>query len=106
MTVTESSTSPTLAAPEEPSQVRTTLRTTLLGGADWRSEFGDDLAVGAVFWSSWEAELRAGGLDRTTFDEIVRGYQREIWFWVLGDRIWEQVAEGLAGRVIRRLPAS
>ena len=106
MTVTESSTSPTLVAPEEPAELRATLRKTLLGGADWRSEFGDDLAVGAVFWSAWEPELQARGLDRPTFDEIVRGYQREIWFWVLGDRIWEQVAEGLAGRVIRRLPAS
>ena len=35
---------------------------------------------------------------------IVAGYDRELWLWLLGERTWAQCADGLAGRVRRRLP--
>jgi hypothetical protein len=44
-------------------------------------------------------------MDRDRFGEIVAGYRRELWLWVMGERTWAQAAGGLLGRVQRRLPA-
>jgi hypothetical protein len=44
-------------------------------------------------------------MDRDRFQEIVTGYRRELWLWVMGERTWSQCAGGLLGRVQRRLPA-
>jgi hypothetical protein len=55
-------------------------------------------------WEAWGPELERGGLDRSRFGEIVTGYGRELWLWVMGERTWSQCASGLAGRVRRRLP--
>jgi len=44
-------------------------------------------------------------MDRDRFQEIIIGYRRELWLWVMGERTWAQCASGLLGRVQRRLPA-
>ena len=95
-----------LEMPPEPTALRLTLRDALLGGADWVALFGEDLGLGDTLWASWGSALEAAGLSRTAFVAVVAGYRRELWFWLLGDRIWAQVATGLAGRMARRLPES
>lgn len=106
MTVTDLA-SPALVAlpvPVEPVELRRRLRTALLDGAAWEERFGFELGVGDALWSAWGAALSDQGLTREQFAAVVRGYRRELWFWVLGDRIWAQVATGLAGRLVRRVP--
>lgn len=93
-----------LEAPPEPGALRDAMREELLGGADWEGRYGPGLGVGAVLWEAWAPLLAAQGMDEEAFSAVVRGYRREVWFWVLGDRSWQQVTGGLAGRAVRRLP--
>ena len=95
-----------LELPPEPAARRAELRDALLGGASWTEQFGEDLGIGDELWSAWGQTLEAAGMERATFDAVVAGYRREVWFWLLGDRVWEQVASGLGGRLARRLPTS
>ncbi|HZU80240.1 MAG TPA: hypothetical protein VE991_10025 [Acidimicrobiales bacterium] len=96
----------TLPVPAEPVARREELRAELLAGADWEGAFGPELGVGDVLWDAWGDALRTAGLAREAFAAVVQGYRREIWFWILGDRVWDQVATGLAGRLQRRLPSA
>lgn len=104
MTVVEPAPGPSLALPDEPAELRVQLRDTVLGGADWTESFGEDLGVGDFLWEQWGPVLEPAGMDRAAFASVVAGYRRELWYWLLGDRIWPQVATGLAGRLLRRLP--
>jgi hypothetical protein len=95
---------PALEVPAEPAELRATIAREVLGGADWEERFGAGLGVGDALWTSWGRVLEASGMDRASFEAVVRAYRRELWFWVLGERLWEQAASGLAGRLVRRLP--
>jgi hypothetical protein len=44
----------------------------------------------------------ATGLD---VECVCRGYERELWLWLVGERTWVQCASGLEGRLLRRLRA-
>lgn len=103
-TAVEPPTSLTLEVPPEPAELRAELRQALLGGAEWTERFGADLGIGAYFWEQWGGVLEPAGMRRAVFTEVVAGYRRELWYWLLGDRIWTQTASGLAGRLVRRLP--
>jgi len=95
-----------LEIPPEPAALRVTLRDAVLGGADWSAQFGDELGLGDTLWASWGSALGSAGMERPEFAAVIAGYRRELWFWLLGDRIWSQVATGLAGRLVRRLPSA
>ena len=96
---------PSLEFPEEPEALRVGLRDALLAGGDWREGFSDDICIGVLLWSRWQPALEPAGCSREEFVDIVVADRRELWLWLLGDRRWEQYVSGLAGRVIRRLPA-
>jgi len=69
------------------------------------SSFDDVLAgpdgVAAWLWSRWRS-LGAGGFTEDDLVEVVRGYGREIWLWLAGERTWAHCCSGLIGRVNRR----
>jgi hypothetical protein len=96
---------PLLEFPEEPQALRDGLRDALLAGGDWRLGFSDDICIGVWLWSRWQPVLEPAGCTREDFVEIVKSTRRELWLWLLGNRRWEQYITGLAGRVVRRLPA-
>jgi hypothetical protein len=93
-----------LEVPGEPAALRVTMHEAVEGGQGWDEAFGDGAGVGAMLWGRWGAALEQAGVGRAQFDAVVRGYRRELWFWFLGERTWQQAAEGLAGRLRRRLP--
>jgi len=97
---------PALVVPPEPVELRDAMHEAVVAGEDWDGAFGGGLAVGALLWDRWGSALETTGLDRSEFDAIVGGYQRELWFWFVGERTWRQAVEGLAGRVQRRLPTA
>ncbi len=92
-----------LELPAEPAELGARIRREVLGGADWQERFGDGLGVGELLWRSWAPALEPAGMAWGDFGAHVRAYRRELWFWVLGERRWEQAAGGLAGRLLRRL---
>jgi hypothetical protein len=94
-----------LERPEEPADMRVALRDALLGGANWRDGFADDVCLGLWLWQQWRPALEPVGMDREAFIDVVVGFGREAWLWLMGERLWDQFLDGLAGRVARRLPA-
>jgi hypothetical protein len=60
--------------------------------------------IAGPLWESWRATLEPRGLAWPQFVQIVTGYGNELRLWVVGERTWEHCVEGLAGRVVRRLP--
>lgn len=61
--------------------------------------------IAAWLWDRWRV-LERHGMDRPAFVDVVSGYRREIWLWLMGERTWAQCCSGLAGRTERRLPPS
>jgi hypothetical protein len=90
---------------DEPVDIRIGLRQALLEGADWREDFSTDISIGIFLWERWRPALEPAGMDREAFLDVATGYGREIWLWLMGERQWEELISGLAGRVNRRLPA-
>jgi hypothetical protein len=93
-----------LELPDEPLDIRRGLRDVLLQGADWREGFSNDICIGVWLWERWRPVLEPQGMDREAFIDVVIAYGRELWLWLMGERLWEQCVSGLAGRVARRLP--
>jgi hypothetical protein len=90
---------------DEPVEMRIGLRQALLDGADWREGFSNDICIGVLLWERWRPALEPAGMDREAFIDVVIGYGRELWLWLMGERQWAEFNDGLAGRVNRRLPA-
>jgi hypothetical protein len=105
MSVVEPAEGLRLDHPEEPVEMRDALRDALLAGADWREGFSDDVCVGVWLWERWRPALEPVGMDREAFVDVIISYRREVWLWLMGERMWDQCVSGLAGRVARRLPA-
>jgi hypothetical protein len=94
-----------LTRPEEPLELRSRLRQMAFESAqDGPSVHQRN--IGEWLWECWRASLEPARMDRETFFDVVDGYRRELWFWLVGDRGWDQMLSGLAGRVSRRLPSS
>jgi hypothetical protein len=95
-----------LEVPPEPTEMRDWMRSTILSGGDPRKDFTNDVCFGVWIWERWRAALEPAGFDREAFVDVIESYGREIWLWIIGERLWAQCIEGLAGRVARRLPAT
>ena len=100
------SAAPDLPLPEEPVELRRRTRALVEQDPERGAAVLDDGAFLAdPLWARWGPALEPAGLDRARFGQIVAGYRRELWLWVMGERTWAQSAGGLLGRVRRRLPA-
>jgi hypothetical protein len=97
---------PRLELPEEPLDLKAGLLDAVLNGQNWRDGFSDDICIGIWLWSRWQPALEPNGLSREDFVDQVIGDKRELWLWLMGERQWIQFLSGLAGRIIRRLPAT
>jgi hypothetical protein len=93
-----------LVLPDEPVELGEGLRDALLDGRDWREGFSDDNSVGVWLWNLWQPTLEPIGFGREEFVATVIDTQRELWLWLIGDRLWNQYVTGLAGRIGRRVP--
>ena len=65
----------------------------------------DAAFVSDLLWEEWGTDLEGAGMDYGRFLEISRAYAGEFRLWVVGERPWNHCAAGLAGRLLRRLPA-
>jgi hypothetical protein len=90
-----------LEYPPEPQELREQLRDAALDDEKSKGSAFEG-CFGLWLWERWRPALEPAGLPREDFVETVAGYRREIWYWLLGDRSWDQLVTGLSGRVSRR----
>jgi hypothetical protein len=96
-----------LRLPEEPSELRAqTRRLVEESPCDGRGVIRDGEFLAAPLWEEWSDALSECGMDYDSFVEVTRGYADEVRLWVVGERVWEHCASGLAGRAARRVPAA
>ncbi len=91
-----------LHLPDEPAGRREDWRAAVLAGTDLADVVGGDDGIASWLWARWST-LAAHGMAEPAFSAVVVDYQRELWLWLTGDRLWEQCCAGLIGRVGRRL---
>jgi hypothetical protein len=95
-----------LSLPEEPTELRVETRSLLEEAPEEGSRLVKDATfVANPLWEEWGEVLQGAGMDYNRFLQIARGYAGELRLWVVGERLWDHCAAGLAGRVRRRLPA-
>ncbi len=95
-----------LPVPDEPEDLKTETRALLEESPEEGSRVvADATFVADLLWERWGEDLQGAGTDYDRFLEISRGYAAEFRLWVVGERPWNHCAAGLAGRLLRRLPA-
>ncbi len=95
-----------LPLPDEPTWLKAQTRALLEESPEEGGRVIADAAfVSDSLWEEWGAELEDAGIGYDRFLEISRGYAGEFRLWVVGERPWDHCAAGLAGRLLRRLPA-
>ena len=94
-----------LRLPEEPAELRARTRHLVEESpCEGRSVIRDAEFLAAPLWEEWSDVLAGNGMDYDDFVEVARGYADEVRLWVVGERVWEHCASGLAGRAARRTP--
>jgi len=95
-----------LPVPDEPTAAKAETRALLEDSPEEGGRVIADAAfVSDLLWKQWGTDLQAAGMDYGRFLEISRSYAGELRLWVVGERPWDHCAAGLAGRLLRRLPA-
>ncbi|HEX6709575.1 MAG TPA: hypothetical protein VF068_04525 [Rubrobacter sp.] len=95
-----------LPLPDEPLELKAETRALLEDSPEEGSSLIADAAfVSDFLWEVWGADLEGAGMGYERFLEISRSYAVELRLWVVGERPWDHCAAGLAGRLLRRLPA-
>ena len=95
-----------LPLPDEPTDLKAEARTFLEESPEEGSLLIADAAfVSDLLWGEWADELEGAGMGYDRFLEISCSYAGELRLWVVGERPWDHCATGLAGRLLRRLPA-
>ena len=95
-----------LPVPDEPKELKTETRALLEESPEEGGRVVEDATfVADLLWEEWGADLAGAGMGYHRFLEISRSYAGELRFWVVGERPWDHCAAGLAGRLLRRLPA-
>jgi hypothetical protein len=96
-----------LPLPEEPTEVKAETRALLEDSPEEGSRVIADAAfLSDLLWERWRADLEGADMGYARFLEISRSYAGEFRLWVVGERPWNHCAAGLAGRLLRRLPAT
>ena len=92
--------------PDEPTELKAGIRTLLEDSPEEGGHVIADTAfVSDLLWEEWRADLEGAGMGYDRFLKISRSYAGELRLWVVGERPWDHCAAGLAGRLLRRLPA-
>ena len=94
-----------LPLPPEPAELRAETRTLVENSPEEGIRLVNDARfIADPLWEEWGAELEGACMGYERFLQITRGYAKEIWLWVMGERPWDHCISGLAGRLLRRLP--
>lgn len=95
-----------MAPPEEPTEIKSRARATLEDSPEKGGRLINDSAfIADYLWGQWGEDLEASGVEYDRFLTIARGNAGEARLWIVGERPWIHFADGLAGRVRRRVGA-
>jgi len=94
-----------LHVPDEPTARAASWLHSLNEGQDFENVLVGDDGVTSWLWTRWRS-LAGAGIDERALGDIVLGYRRELWLWLVGDRTWAQCCSGLIGRIARRIDQS
>jgi hypothetical protein len=95
-----------LSVPDEPTELKAGIRALLEDSPEEGAHvIADAAVVSDLLWKEWKTDLQGAGMGYDRFLEVSRSYADEFRFWVVGERPWDHCAAGLAGRLLRRLPA-
>lgn len=72
----------------------------------WEELAGDGHWLANHLWPHWAAWLEPLGVTVEDLAGVVAGYSRELWLWLMGERTWAHTVDSLAGRTLRRAPAT
>ena len=98
---------PDLSLPEEPGALRQRTRTLIEQDPERGAAVVDAGSwIADPLWEGWGPALERAGMDRDRFQEIVTGYRRELWLWVMGERTWAQSAGAWRRHAGRRSKAA
>lgn len=106
MTIVELAGGACLLLPEEPIELKCGLRDALLEVQDPRQGLIDDISFSGWLWDQWQLVLEPTGFGREAFVDVVMSCHRELWLWLMDDRVWVQFISGVAGRIARRMPVT
>ena len=96
-----------LSVPDEPKDLKAETRALLEESPEEGSRVIEDATfVSDLLWEEWRTDLEEAGMGYDRFVQISRGYDAEFRLWVVGERPWYHCVAGLAGRSLRRLPAT
>jgi hypothetical protein len=93
-----------LHVPDEPVEERARWLRDVLGTTPLSEVLTGDAGIARWLWERWQV-LERSGMTRDAFVQVVLGYRREIWLWLVGERTWEQCCSELIGRATRRIAA-
>ena len=96
-----------LSVPDEPKDLKAETRALLEESPEEGSRVIEDATfVSDLLWEEWRTDLEEAGMGYDRFVQISRGYDAEFRLWVVGERPWNHCVARLAGRSLRRLPAT
>jgi len=93
-----------LHVPDEPVPGRHRWYAMALAGVPLDEVLLGDGGVAGWLWERWRVLERAGCTEEH-FTALVRGYRRELWLWLAGERAWDHCCSELIGRIARRVSA-
>lgn len=92
-----------LDAPPEPVALRNRYRAEALADPSGvRSRLAEGAWIADYLFAEWSGELTSAGV--TAFDVAGQAARqaREMWLWLMGERLWDDVASLVIGGVLRR----
>jgi coenzyme F420 hydrogenase subunit beta len=94
-----------LEVPPEPIDELERVRALVLESPEaWGRLGASGVWITDALWPWWGEALVQAKMTKSAMDQVVAGYRGELWLWLMGERTWESVASGLAGRLERRAP--
>ncbi len=92
-----------LEVPPEPLDELERVRALVLESPEaWGRLGASGVWITDALWPWWGEALVQAKMTKSAMDQVVAGYRSELWLWLMGERTWESVASGLAGRLERR----
>ncbi len=91
-----------LHLPDEPTLLGERWAAEVLSGRPLDQVLCDEGGLAPWLYARW-TPLSGRGCSEEDLAQVLVGYRRELWLWLMGERTWSQAISGLIGRLVRRV---